>query len=115
MTHFRILHSVGMVRVVQVISTFCTLKILPQQVVDVGVITKLVDSMFSLWIVCRPAVVECVVAEWSECTSLLYVGRLKPQTPLLCFVLDLLYKLFLCFFAALSKILTDTSRLAVHL
>jgi len=72
-----------MVRVMQVISTFFTLKILPQQVVDVGVITKLIDSKFSLWIVCRPTVVECVVAEWSECTSLLYAGRLNPQTPLL--------------------------------
>ena len=39
----------------------------------------------------------------------------NPLSPLLRFVLDLSYKLFLCCYAAVDKISTDTSRRAVRL
>jgi len=52
----------------------------------------------------------------AECTSLLHVGLLcNPLTPLLRFVLDLSYKLYLHCYAAAGKNSTDTSRRAVPL
>jgi len=52
----------------------------------------------------------------AECTSLLHVGLLcNPLSPLLRFVLDLSYKLYLHCYAAVGKNSTDTSRRAVPL
>ena len=52
----------------------------------------------------------------AECTSLLHVGLLCiPLSPLLRFVLDLSYKLYLHCDAAAGKNSTDTSRRAVSL
>jgi len=51
----------------------------------------------------------------AECISLLYICQLYPLTPLLQFVLDLSYKLFLHCYAVVSKNLTCTSRHMVSL
>ena len=50
---------------------------------------------------------------WLDAQSLLNVGDCNLLTPLFRFVLNLLYNLFLHCYAAVGRILTDTSRCAV--
>jgi len=73
----------------------------------IGVINKLTVS---LWI--TPTTAKHVVAEY---TSFYTLVDCNPLTPLLWFVLDLSFKLFLHCYAAVGKISTDTSRRAVRL
>ena len=75
-----------------------------------GVVNK-TRRRSSLWI--TRTTVERVVARCRKCITLR--STVNPLTPLLRFVLDFSYKLFLHCFAAVDKILTDTSRRAVRL